>query len=367
MSRRLAALLIAPLTAISLFAVSAPASASYLTTPPCTDSNAGAIEFDLDMPGTTVDAHGFYAVPDTDPVGIVLFSHGYGHSSYSWKHHLTRVADSLNVIAIAVDGRGLVFTGTYKADGVTPNTTGWPVKEAAEDGIAAAKVFEATCSTATTIVNYGVSLGGNTSGIIAASGAKRDDGITPLFDWWVDIEGVNNLVETYFEARAASPSAAADIQAQTGGPIEVTGPAPYLERTNVARIADIKASGVKGVVLVHGVDDGLVPHNQSDEMFAALTAVGIPSQFFVVTLKDDDTLANDSDTTGTAILATRIDPTYKSPIAGHASEMSTTHIVGMTGFERLDAIFAGSTPECTRLVVVDGQLGTTPTNPDCLF
>jgi hypothetical protein len=234
------------------------------------------------------------------------------------------------------------------------------VAAAAEDGIKAAKEWEADCSTIDTIVNYGVSMGGNTSGIMAAAGALRADGTTPLFDWWVNVEGVNNLVETYLEARAASPSAAADIEEETGGSIEEV-PEEFLRRTNVARIADIKASGLKGAVLVHGVDDGLVPHNQSDEMFAALTAAAIPTQFFAVTLRSD---TSESGTTGTAIFVRPVDPTYDSPFAGHASEMSDTHIVGLTGFERLDAIFAGQPPTCTRVGVVDGQLGSTPV-PAC--
>lgn len=372
MSRKLSALFVASLTAAGLAILpTTPASATapaLPSPPPCTDTTTAAVEFTLDMPGP-LDAHGFYAVPSTSPVGIVVFSHGSGHSSYSWKHHLTRVAAELNVITIAVDGRGLIFNGGYKADGVTPDTDGWPVEAQAEDGIAAAKRFEAACPTATTIVNYGVSMGGNASGIIAASSEERSDGVTPLFDWWVDIEGVNNLIETYFEARAAAPSSALEIEAETGGPIETVGPAPFIERTNVLRVNDMKAAGLKGVVLVHGVDDGLVPNNQSTEMFAALNAAGIPAQFFVVTLKDDDTLANDRDTTGTGyvgkpVMVGALGEEYNSPIAGHASEMSTTHIVGMTGFERLNAIFDGAPPECSRLYWVDGQLGGAPDADD---
>jgi hypothetical protein len=289
----------------------------------------------------------------------VVFSHGYGHSSYSWQEHARRAAAELGVIAVAMDGRGLHILDTEKKPGI-PNTAGWPVQQAAEDGIAAAQMFEAACPTATTIVNYGVSLGGNTSGIMAAAGAKRADGTTPLFDWWVDIEGVNNLIETYMEARAASPSAAADIEEQTGGPIESNRDA-FTARTNVLRAADMKAAGLKGVVLVQGVDDGLVPYNQSQEMFHALSAVGIPAQYFTVTLKSDE---SERETTGTGIVGSRIDPAYRSPLAGHTSEMSTTHIVSVTGFERLDAIFAGAPPACTRLYWVDGQVGGAPAADD---
>lgn len=325
---------------------------------PCTDDLDAAVRFEFAMPDDDRPATGFYAVPATDPVGLVVFSHGYGHSSFSWQEHAARVARTLNVVAVAMDGRGLTFLETEKRPGI-PNTAGWPVRTGAEDGIAAAQRFEAACPTVDTIVNYGVSMGGNTSGIMAAAGATRADG-SPLFDWWIDVEGVNNLAETYLEARLASAGATRDIEAETGGPIDQR-PDEFTSRTNVLRADDMKAAGLKGVVLVHGVDDGLVPHNQSQEMFAALTAIGIPAQFFVVTLKSDE---SERETTATAIVLNHVDGNYRSPLAGHASEMSTTHIVSVTGFERLDAIFGGAPPACTRLVVTDGQAGSTPM-PDC--
>jgi hypothetical protein len=204
-----------------------------------------------------------------------------------------------------------------------------------------------------------VSLGGNTSGLIAAAGATRADG-SPMFDWWVDIEGVNNVMETYMEARAASPSAAADIEEETGGSIDEK-PEEFQARTNILRVADMKAAGLKGVVLVQGVDDGLVPYNQSQEMFDALAAGGIPAQYFTVTLKDD---TSEKETTLSGAVVGSADRTYVSPLAGHTSELSTTHIVSTTGFARLNAIFGGHPPECTRLFWVDGQAGGAPDPAD---
>ena len=49
---------------------------------------------------------------------------------------------------------------------------------------------------------------------------RTDDG-RPLFDYWIGVEGVYNLTETYSEARAAGAAeAVADIERETGGPIE---------------------------------------------------------------------------------------------------------------------------------------------------
>jgi hypothetical protein len=355
-------------TAAVLFAFTAPAALArprFRVRGPmrCADALDGAVRFSL--PVNNQQATGSYALPSTKPVGIVVFSHGYGHSAQSWEHHLRRVAEQLHVVAVAMDGRGLRVVGT-KASGV-PDTRGWPVQAAAEDGIAAARYFQARCPDVKTIVNYGVSMGGNTAGIMAATLATRADGKTPLFDYWVDIEGATSMIETYLTARTLGPvngtakNAAEDIEAETGGPIEEQQDA-YAQRNVLTRAAEIKASGVKGVVLVQGVDDGLVPYNQSQEMRTALQAVGIPTQYFTVTLKSDE---SERETTLSGAVLGSVQADYRSPFAGHTSEMSTTHIVSLTGFERLAAIFNGAPPVCTREHVVDGQAGTAPEPAPC--
>lgn len=327
----------------------------------CKDHTDTAIRFTIPVNGQNAD--GFYALPDDKPVGLVVFSHGYGHSSYSWQHHLRRVAAELDVIAVAMDYRGITFLPTEKAPGI-PDTRGWNVTAGAEDGIAAAQHFEAGCATVDTIVNYGVSMGGNTSGLMAAANADRADG-SSLFDYWIDIEGAANVSETYTGARILAPvnafaaNAQADIEAEMGGTFEQRTPT-YLGLSVVTRTLDMKASGLKGVVLVHGVDDGLVTHDQSVQMRAALLAVGIPTQMFTVTLRSPE---SERETTLTGYLGSQLDPNYTSPLAGHASEMSTTHIVSVKGFERLSALFNGQSPDCVREHVVDGQLDVTVPAP----
>ncbi|HEX2039055.1 MAG TPA: prolyl oligopeptidase family serine peptidase [Acidimicrobiales bacterium] len=327
----------------------------------CKDHADTAVRFTIPVNGQSAD--GFYALPDVKPVGLVVFSHGYGHSSYSWQHHLRRVAAELDVIAVAMDYRGITFLPTFKAPGI-PDTRGWNVTAGAEDGIAAAQHFEAACRTIDTIVNYGVSMGANTSGLMAAANADRSDG-SPLFDYWVDIEGAVNVSETYTGARILAPvnafarQAEEDIRAEMGGTFEQR-TATFLEKSVVTRAPDMKASGLKGVVLVHGVDDGLVTYDQSVQMRAALNAVGIPTQMFTVTSRSPQ---SERETTLTGYLGSQLDPNYKSPLAGHASEMSTTHIVSVLGFERLTALFNGQAPDCTREHVTDGQLATTVPAP----
>jgi len=124
----------------------------------------------------------------------------------------------------------------------------------------------------------------------------------------------------------------------------------------VLRVADIAAGGLKGVIKVHGVDDGLVPFNQAREMVAALDLEGIPVHMFNVLRRTPE---SERETTITGYAGGKLDPNYTSPFAGHASETSTVHIIMKTAFERLVALYRGEVP-CRQETVVDGnspQLG----------
>jgi hypothetical protein len=239
------------------------------------------------------------------------------------------------------------------------------VAEGAEDSIAAAKLFAKACPKLPTIVMYGVSMGGNTSGLAVASHATRANG-RPLFDYWFDIEGATDLIEEYLAIRAVAQTGnqgaittQQEIEAENGGKLEDK-PDVYRERTVVARAEDIKASGIKGVVMVHDVDDGLVTYSQSQEMFARLGQVGIPTDMFTVATRG---ASSEPGTTLDSLVTSHI-PGFQSPFAGHGSEASDTHIVGRTGFDRLAALFnRRETPPCFRQFLVDGTLGTTVPDP----
>ncbi|HYN35459.1 MAG TPA: prolyl oligopeptidase family serine peptidase, partial [Actinomycetota bacterium] len=210
----------------------------------------------------------------------------------------------------------------------------------AEDLIAAAQYFDKKCKSIEKIALLGVSMGGNMSGLaVALTGAKdiKNSNGDPLFDYWLDIEGAVNMTETYLSARALAPAnataaaAAEDIEAETGGPIE-SNPGAYQERTVVARIEDIDAAGLKGVVVVHGVDDGLVPYNQAREMASLLAQKQIPTELVTIGEKSEE---SERDTSASGYAMSNVDPDYRSPLAGHASEKSTTHIVMVTAFDYL--------------------------------
>lgn len=315
--------------------------------------------FELPVAGQT--AWGLYAMPKTSPKGIVVFAHGYGHTAESWRAHLGRVADTLGVITVAMNYRGQIDSPGYPR----PTSRGWQVQEGADDSVAAAKYFHGICPMAKTIVMYGVSMGGNTAGLAVAARATRSPNV-PLFDYWFDIEGAVNVTETYFEARGLAVSgnefarnAVADIEREMGGPFESRSDT-YLERTVVTRVDDIKASGIKGVVIVHGVADGLVGYNQSPEIYTLLRAAGIPTDFWTAVTRGD------SSEPGTTLdgYVTGYIPGYTSPFAGHASEVSESHIVGMAGFARLTALFKENDgkPAC-RTGVLDGTTGYDETQP----
>ena len=283
-------------------------------------------------------ASGRYALPaTTGPTQLVVMFHGHGNDSCSWRTHL-RQAAARGAVAVAMD-----YTGQRQ----TPSENyGWFVREGAADSIAAARYFLARYPSITKVFAFGISMGGHAAGLAVASpNAVRADG-SPLFDYFVDVEGVNNLIEEYLIARGVAPVndggalAQQEIEEELGGSLEEV-PAAYLGSTIVTLAQDMKS--LKGAVLVNAADDGLVPTDQSQQMTAALIAAGVPAFQFVVLGRG----GAETGTTGTGIVG---DPAfaaagqkYESPFAGHGWEGSDTHQVIKTGFEQLFALMSGTT------------------------
>lgn len=291
------------------------ARAAASATSVCTDKSSEVHTLGADRFGAT----GRYALPSGEPVGLVVFFHGYGHTADDWAaNHLAAIAERDQVIALAMD-----YPGTDK-----DHT--WQVKEGAEVSNRAARWFVAKCDPPT-VVAYGVSMGGNASGMALASSRG-------LYDYWFDIEGANNVIETYNEARALAPANAFAAEAQRGIELEMGGsfeevPQAYFDHTNVYLADKIAASGISGVVMVHAVDDGLVPYDQSREMQAAMRNQGTPVQFWTVLSagrSNDTTIDGYAD--GSLIDA--------GPLAGHSNENNGDSRVAWVGFDRLDALFA---------------------------
>ena len=306
-------------------------------------------------------AFGFYAVPRHKARGIVVFDHGYSHTAYSWIEHAEQVAKRDGVIAVAMDYRGQHDSPPAKGE-TLPSSRGWRVQEGAEDSIAAAQLFDRSCRTGGLNTIYGVSMGGNTSGLVVAAQPKRANG-KPLFDYWFAIEPAVNVTETWTEASVVAQSgnefavnATKDIEEETGGtPADV--PEAYRDRTVVARIDDIAGAGLRGVAVVQGVDDGLVPYNQSRELVAELRSQGIPV--------DDVTVGTRGDgEPGTTLSGNVLGPLGQdSPFAGHASEVSNTQLVGVTGFALLDDLYLKKQAPACRESFRDGDSGEWAVGP----
>jgi pimeloyl-ACP methyl ester carboxylesterase len=282
-------------------------------------------------------ASGRYALPaNPAPSQLVVMFHGHGNDSCSWRRHLQSVADK-GAVAVAMD-----YSGQLQEP--IPHY-GWRARAGAADSIAAARYFLDRYPSIKTVHAFAVSMGGNVAGVaLAAPEAVRADG-SPLFDDWVAVEGVHNLTEEYLVVRTVAPAvpdgaiAQAEIEAENGGPIEAV-PNNYLEITNVARAADY--AYLKSVVLVHAVDDGLVPTTQSREMFLALSGQSVTSHLYTVLLRGD---AEDGSTASGLVLGPVYGAggqVYTSALAGHGWEGSDTQLVIRTGLDQLYALMDGA-------------------------
>lgn len=304
---------------------------------------------------------GIYSMPAKAPQSLVVMAHGYRNNSSSWKTHLLE-ARQHGAAAVAVDYRGL---------GAKPNYVGWPAMAGSRDLVTAAQYMLQRCPSIKKVVLVGVSMGGNMSGLALAADAKRPHSSKALFDYWVDVEGVTNWNETWAGASALAAGsayaaqAAKDIQAECGGKTPAENPSCYQARTVTARIADIAKSGVRGIAVVHGVEDGLVPSDQSREFVTAARANSIKTDIYNVVRRDP----NDKGQSGQTTAISQGDPNADctgggngsvngvgsgvcDPFAGHGWEGSSTQIVIKTGMN-----------------VVWGFLTATPTNPgnrECL-
>jgi pimeloyl-ACP methyl ester carboxylesterase len=323
---------------------SAAAAASFEKSRPhrCSDKQDKTLRLDLKVKGERTFS--YFALPNGKPRGLVVFAHGFHNSAITWRDNLKEAARRDDVVAVAMNYRHQ----ETNLDQTSPDygrSTGYRVIEGGEDSIAAARRMIRRCERLRkrTVVLYGVSMGGNASGLAAARTPKRPGGKRPLFDYWFDIEGITDVVQEYLGARALSgfvPAAAelaAGIERDFGGTYEErTG--LYERQSIVNRAPDIKASGIKGAVLVHATDDGTVPYSQSEEMFQRLSDVGVRSQFFTV---------NPSG----------------APV-DHGGETDRTHPVIQTGFDRLAALYNdGIRPRCFQEFGVDGASGVITPDP----
>jgi dienelactone hydrolase len=323
----------------------------------CTGDPAQAQRYDMSVGGQP--AYGRFAAPAASPTALVVLAHGYSFNSQAYEGHGTRVAAATGALAVAPNYRATTDLppddNRYQAE----RSRGWPVKTGAEDVVAVAQLALARCPTIRTVVLYGFSMGGNVTGYALASKPKRPDG-SPLFDFWVAVEGVHNITEEYEAARILAPAntfaaqAAEDIAAETGGTPE-TAPDAYRERTNTVRVPDIAGAGLKGVVVIHARADGEAPYSMAGELVNGLRATGVPTDFYSIGSRGP---TDDPDTS----LATYTG--QNSDQAGHASDPSENHITPRTAYDRVAALLVRAEPDpCNRDFMVEGRDSSVSPDP----
>lgn len=341
---------------LSLAAI-APIGARAAGNGVCTDDDPGTVSISDAAYGT-----GLVAYPSSEPTALAVFAHGYGHRSPSWTQHMGRAANA-GAIAVTMD-----YRGTHLDD--AGNVRGWFVQEGADDMVAVTTELLVACPSIDTVVLYGVSMGGNSSGLALTRGAtKPADDQLPLFDYWVAAEPAANVIETYVEASAVAPAnafatlAKADIEQAFGGTLAEQ-PLAYADAAVVARIPDISATGLRGAFVIHGLDDGLVPTNQGRELATALRAVNISTEYLTAARRNPDGDPNHeggttlTENAGTPLFTGLGLGQYPEPLAGHGSESSQTHIVIQTGLDIVLGLIDGTrTHEGNAEWIVDGELG----------
>lgn len=276
-------------------------------------------------------ATGWMGVPAEAPKALLLFCHGLGHTASKWAGHLQAAADR-GYLAVAMD-----YSPRFD-----------------EIALGAARTNAAALHLADTrgiarVVPFGVSMGGAVCGLAAAEAPQRADG-RDLYDVWFDVEGVTMQAETWAEAKLVGHPAAGDIERENGG-TPADAPAAYVRRSAAMRAPELREK-VAGVVIVHAVNDGLVPYNQGRELAAALRAAAVPTDMYTVLRGDPSDLG----TTGTGALGVP----NPAGLAGHATETSSTHPVMRTAFDRLWAYLEGGPAPLAGEFVVDEGLGRLP-------
>lgn len=103
----------------------------------CTDDRPDASRLSLRVVGERATGH--YAVPRRRPPALVVYAHGYGHTSYSWTEHLERTATKgfvAGLVAAGVPTDSFTVT-TRDADSEKDTTiTGYATDRAADGFVA---------------------------------------------------------------------------------------------------------------------------------------------------------------------------------------------------------------------------------------
>lgn len=271
-------------------------------------------------------------VPDSQPTKLVVFCHGYGQTvEGAWLGHMKRTASS-DIAVVSTNYR---------------DNLGFPSLRGAEDTIIATRNALARFPSIKTVYALGVSLGGNVCGNAITESAKQSPTGKSLYDYWVDVEGLVNLNESWLEAKAALPAAAEAMERDTGG-TPADQPQEYVRRSPALNAQTMKSGGLQAVAVIHGFNDGLVPYNQAREMTTALILAGIPTQMINVIFDGSEQTSGTTLTGGLALLtggeAPDVNDELGLNLTGHGWEGDYGHPVIRAGFDQLQLMLEGKFP-----------------------
>ena len=291
-----------------------------------------------------------WAAPAGKPRGLVVVFHGHGHNGEQYPAQLRDIADKQGVVAVAMETNELAvgkpsYRGPFES-----------VDEEARDAAAAIAWARDTFKTKQTYL-FGVSMGGSGLAYFIDAATRPAAGDTdatwvqsfhtlPLAGL-VDVEGISNLSETWAEASGFDKVSQAEIEAETGGTPQ-TATAAYRARSlALLPTAEWQKTGLPVVAVVHDVDDGLVPSNQTHEARAAVAAAGITLQTYDVVFKSD--CGQGDQTNGSAVILGQVPGFPTSTVegelclAGHANENNPNTPVMQAAVEALAQQTAGNT------------------------
>jgi acetyl esterase/lipase len=210
--------------------------------------------------------------PDTPaPAGgrpVILAIHGGGWRRFNKNGYGSRVAD-----AFVQDGYAVVASNYVLS---APGNPTWPVNF--EDVQAAVRWVRSNAGTMgfnpDEIVAEGESAGANLAALLGVySTQSSGHGVSSAVEAVVAVSTPTDLTTLYHEKKYAGTAAAEFLG---GSPERV--PSKYI----AASPLDHVSPGDPPMLLIHGLQDKVIPVSQSEEMQAALTAAGVSNELLLV-------------------------------------------------------------------------------------
>lgn len=215
----------------------------------------GLHEVALDVGGE--GATGLLAVPEGDPLALVVVAHGWGHAAQSHRGDLEELA-RMGAAAVAMDFRG--------------DAAAFKVRAGVEDTNAAALALQQAYPAVEPTLVYGWSMGGEVA-LLAVLAAPAG-----TYDYAFVGAGVSDLQAFWLR----SPFAREAVEREAGGtPDDV--PEAYAARSPAFHGQALAAAGLRRVFIVHGSADPVVGVDHAEALYESLEAAGQPVSLYVMT------------------------------------------------------------------------------------